>query len=239
MQLRLFTLFCLLISNLWAITQVQRAPLYISSANATTHTVTFGSTPTNGNLLVLAGASNDVISTPAGWTLAVQGIDFKDVKIFYKTAGVSEPTGVTVTIGSSTSCALVAWEYSGMAASSQLDKTASATAQGPTAHGTGTTAATAQASELLIAVVGTDGTNTMSTSGWSNSFTAELDGDTTGSAGFETYITTSSRIVSATATYTTTATTSTSGSTHDSGVIATFKAAAGGGPPVGQFPRVN
>lgn len=200
---------------------------YASTASAATHTINWGTTPVSGNLLILTAVSDATITTPTGWTLANSAVDFSGTYIFYKTAGASEGN-ISVSPTSSDCLAAVAFEYSGMAASGQLDKTASATGQGTaTSVSTGTTATTTQSSELLIAVAGTttavgNGTGQL-VSSWNNSFAIEANATPTGST-LNTRNGTASRTVSATGTYTTTATIGGTGSGHDSGIIAAFKA---------------
>lgn len=208
------------------ITQVQ-TKTFGASANSTTHTLTFTSTPTSGNLLVVCIVADDFMATaPSGWTKAGTGAqDFTGCYIIYKVAGASEPTSVTITIGSSTSCCMQGYEYSGIVSSSPLDQSAAATGQGTTTTiNTGTTGTTSQAKELAVAVVAqsTAGSFTLRTvTGWSNTF-VDLGSTDSSAVGTTCRINSSTKILAATGTQTTTATLSGNGSGHNNGVIATF-----------------
>src|SRR5213075_86685 len=97
-----------------AIALVQQAtPVHAGAASVT---ATFGATPTAGNLLLaVAGAtgSTSTFTTPAGWSVLVShtgtGVG---TAIFYKIAGASEPTGLTVTT-TGTGSDLTLLEFSG------------------------------------------------------------------------------------------------------------------------------
>jgi len=205
-------------------TQVQKKT-YASSSSSTTHNVVFDAAPINGNLLILTVVSNTTATTPSGWTLAASAIDRTGTYVYYKTAGASESATVAITISASDSCLLTAFEYSGMAASSQLDKTATAVDEGVgDVINTGTTATTAQASELLIAVVGLSapGQPTSNVTGWNNSFVTESTLHSSGSADVASG--TASKIVSATGAYSAQAAFINPGAElNQSGIIATFK----------------
>lgn len=208
-----------------AATKVQTKS-YRSTAQATSHNISPTSTPTSGNLLILTVVSDATVNTPSGWTLAVSAVNYSGTYIYYKTSAGNETT-ITVSPTASAATGIDFLEYSGMATSSQLDATASTTPPGTVSSvSSGTTATTAQADEVLVAVIGIS-TTLQSVSPWSNSFTEEFDSPTTG-AGVNVQQATATRIVAATAAYETTGTLS--GSTpNPSGAIATFKVAATGG----------
>ena len=137
----------------------------------------------------------------------------------------SMPAGSEIVIEATpavTAHAAVAALFSGLADVSVLDQTASGTGTGASPS-SGATSTTAQADELLIGVVGTEGPVGDSAGTWGNSFSAGPRAGTTGDAA-DTNITISLgyRIVTATGTYTA----SKSGITErDWGaLIATFKA---------------
>lgn len=193
---------------------------YFSSANATTHNIVLDSTPIQGNLMILCVVSDDAVtSTPAGWTAVNNASGFCDIFMYWKIAGASESSTISVTINSSDCCILFAYEYSGL---TTLDKTNAATGQGGSnTINTGTTATTTAANELVIALVGSASNATgRSISSWSNSLVADFSGLTSVTVvlGGVAIL-----VVSATGTYTTTATMNISGSGNDVGIIATFK----------------
>ena len=142
----------------------------------TSVTATFTTAPTAGNLLIAvfgeSGSNN--INTPSGWQVAI--VDQNNSPggaIFYKIASGSESTvTVTTTGGTSTSygMGLQLYEYSGMAATSPLDDTASNSGTGTSL--TSGSVTTTQAGDLLIsgAAIMTAATFT-----WGDSFTEEFD----------------------------------------------------------------
>lgn len=134
-----------------------------SASGVSSLTVTLDATTTAGNLLIaLVGYGNNATSrtpsTPSGWTLAAlaqQGARTNDCAIYYyanapaigsESFGISGVAGIVATI----------LEVSGIITSSPLDKTATNTSAGSASLTTGTTATTAQASELAVYVFETD-----------------------------------------------------------------------------------
>lgn len=169
------------------INQVQKT----SGSGATSPlTVTFGSTPIQGNLLIAittqGGTGQTADQTVAGFTAVGAcagfpgtGTTTRRVGIFYKIAGASESTSVVETAGAFTTVAsvdLAIFEYSGLAISSVLDQVANDglnSGTNVTSRTSGTTAATAQADELAIAAWGTAGGVTGPS--YTNGFAAELN----------------------------------------------------------------
>ncbi len=179
-----------------------------SSQNVSSVAATFDSTPISGNLLI-AIVSNRVSSiptTPTGWSVAISTTNVSPGQvIYYKIAGASEPTTVTVTDYATTDqrLGIQIFEYSGV---DTLDQTNQSSGNGSSLS-TGSITTTV-ADELLIAgVVTLSSTNF---SAWSNSFTEQHD---FGVGGFGTQITAggADRIVTTTGSYSTTATASVSG----------------------------
>lgn len=85
-----------------AVTQIQTASG--TSAASTSLVVTYGSTPTSGNKLIafIAQGANAVASTgPAGWTLANSRYSTDALELWWKDAGVGEPTTYTWTLSTS------------------------------------------------------------------------------------------------------------------------------------------
>jgi hypothetical protein len=147
-----------------------------SAGDANTISATFASQPGAGNLLV-AVAGNLVASTPstpAGWSVAIdEAANAPGQVIFYRIAAAIEPTAVTVNgYSTATRLGLHVYEYRGIAYSAPLDQTASNTGNG-TALATGTTAATSQAVELVLAAFVIDAAGSLD--GWTNGFTERRD----------------------------------------------------------------
>jgi hypothetical protein len=203
-----------------------------SSGNTSGLACTLPGAPTPGNLLIAGCNSDATVATPAGFTLAVSAISGQAAYIWYRV--VQSGDGATVTFAPAVpdSCAGGVLEYSGIVTSSPLDQTASNTAGGsPTSIATGTTGATAQASELVIVVAGPHANNShpWNLTSWSAGYTSQIEEPngvaTVGSASAACHI--GDQIVSAIAAYSATATWSPASS--DAGAaIATFKAVIGG-----------
>ena len=196
-----------------AFVQKQYGEAYLAS----TVSATFDATPIAGNLLVaIVGASTtSSISTPDGWSSAINETGSPGQAIFYKIAGSGESTTVTVNVGDSLSVlGLQIYEYTDV---DTLDKTASAYGTG-TAVSSGTTATTTEANELLITGVVT-GVSTSFDNTWASSFTEEED-FTAGTGGTICTYGGADLIVTSTGTYSTTATAGASGDWR--GQIATF-----------------
>lgn len=194
-----------------------------------TNVATLTSNVTAGNLLVLgltAGSADTVSSITDNqsntWTLAASntGTD-RQTWIYYAKNVNGGSTTVTVTFAASTfpdSC-LTIREYSGLDRTSPLDKTASANdgTSFLTTHDTGTTAATTQANELAVAVVGSSGSSDPVFAAGTNY------GHLQQQNGFDvfTYQGMTDRILTATGTQNTNMTTT--GSVRGEGVLVTFK----------------
>lgn len=196
---------------------------YGSAADATGHTITLNTTPVAGNLLILCvNADYDIPTPPSGWTLVVKPAAFCIAAMYYKVAGASEPTSITVTQDTSSSMCLYVMEYSGMAAS-PFDTNASVSLEGSPIS-TGTTPTTAQADELLVAMAAFAPDIDTSVSSWSNSFVEKVEVVPT--AGTALRLVVASRIVSATGAYSTEATAVNAANLQHIGLIAAFKKAA-------------
>jgi hypothetical protein len=183
----------------------------------------YGATPTQNNLLIAAANSDsDITMTSTGWSIAASIVAATGLYIYWKIAGAGESTTVTIGINVSDSGEMAIYEYSGNTAS-PLDKTATASVSGVASCGTGTTATTAQADELLFAAVGKDSTATWNGLAWTNSFVT-LSGPIAGNGSpGASCLSTATRAVNATGAYTTTASW-TDGNWSGGGAIATFKA---------------
>lgn len=207
-------------------TPVQTAT-YDSTSDGTSHSVTFGTTPITGNLIVVVANTPTGLPTPSGYTKAVGLISNTDCSLFYKIAGASEFTTVNFTIGAALSMNIAAFEY-GSADPTPLDQTASAdSGASSTSLVNGTTAATTQASEIAIAAFGISSGGAPAVISYSDSFAEISQGVTSGSASVNVRLAVAAKTLSATGTQTTTATIG-SASSYASCIIATFKLTSGG-----------
>jgi len=176
----------------------------------TTVAATFASVPTPGSLLIaiFGTRQNGTITGPTGWSSAINqgGGGVPNEAVFYKIAGNSEPTTVTMsTTATGNGNGLQLYEYRGV---STLDTIGSATGTGTAV--TSGSLTTSQPNELVIAaLVAQQGTNFANAS-WTNSFTEEQD-FTAGGGGGVTVFAGADRITTSTSTYSTTATSNASG----------------------------
>lgn len=213
------------------LTQVQVASGQ-SAANVASQSATFASPPTSGNLLrCWANADTTLTMTSSGWTLAWSSLSFVGLYQWYKIAGASESSTVTVTPASSLAVQLFIREDSGNTAT-PLDRTSTSTA--PSASSSvpsGTTAATTQADEHAAAAFGWNNASAVVTaSTYTNSFTEIHETVALGTT--QVAMAVAELVLSATATQTTTVTLSAANNSQKSGGIATYKASGGGGATV-------
>jgi len=216
-----------------AITRVQGNARGTSTSNSIS--VTMGSTPTSGNILVATIGIKDlntyrtvssISQTGCSWTRQVSktsySTDYFDVEIWFGVVSSGASASITITLTGTATCSVAdVCEYSGVLTTGFLDKTASATGYSNTPQ-TGTTATTTQANELWIGStivrVGAAQSNP------ANGFTL-LDGTNYSSMSLA-YL---EKIVSSTGQAS--SGTSTASTWDWAGCIATFKASAA--PPVG------
>ncbi|MCH7583506.1 MAG: hypothetical protein IIC72_12885 [Acidobacteria bacterium] len=208
------------------ITQVQKATAG-SAGKTTSVTATYGSAPTQDNLLILVHhwRETGTVTLPSGWSQAVARVDGPTTfTIAYKIAGAAEGTAVTVSTAKSDHQTITIFEYSGIDTASPLDQTVSNTSTNATSCSTGTTGTTSVADELLVAGIGLRGAPGVWANTWTNSFTQQSTVVSTGGGDNElSASSTADRIVSATGTFATTESWTTS---YDCiAAIATFKAA--------------
>jgi hypothetical protein len=157
------------------ITLVRSATGLTDGAASVTATFT-GAAPTPDNLLIAIAAAHDsrTINAPTsgGWSTAINQAGTPSQAIFYKKAGAAESTTVTVTVtGGNTDLGLHIYEYSGIALTSPLNGTASATGSGTmVSSGTIANRPPGSTNDLLIAGLVIN-TNNAPFSGQTNSFT--------------------------------------------------------------------
>jgi hypothetical protein len=147
-----------------------------SSGTASTSSVsaTFTSTPTSGNFLIaICGARNVTINQPSGWSTAINesGTPNPSQAIFYKVAGASESSTVTVTTSTTSYLGLQIFEYQNIASVSPVDATNSNSGTGTVI--TTNSVTTSQSPDLII--VGVTINAATSFSSWTNSFTEQND----------------------------------------------------------------
>lgn len=164
-----------------AITRVQSKTGNTAGASGTTLAVTFDSTPTAGNIIVVAACYFGTSSTPGsgGGTLsatnivwmnaspAAQGNSQCNVTLSVGRVFASPGSTVTLTFVSAGGAAMAMAEYSG--ASTSFDKFASATGSG-TSAASGSSATTESAAQLWVGAIGSRGTNGVTFSSPTNSF---------------------------------------------------------------------
>ena len=177
------------------ITQVQKTSATVGAASVTG---TYGSTPTNGNLLIAVLGTQGSTGTPtggSGWNLIVHenGANVRCISIWWKAAGAGEPTAHQFDLTSGTVMHLGLYEYSGMNVSSPVDQFDKDGNGSNVTDSTVTTTAvtTTVADTLLIYGIFMNGTHGGASS-WTNSFTEETE---------TSRLAVASRIVSATGTY--------------------------------------
>ncbi len=188
-----------------------------------------------GSLLVLvvsiAKGTTSTINTPAGWTQAVQsgdGAGLPRCAIFYKPNAASESGAVTVTATSAGAMAAQLLEVSGITITSPLDQTASTSAAADATPDSGTTAATTQAVEFVIAALADEAleAQTNPTNGFQQISETQVSG--TPSVTMGVYF----KTTTATGTQSMSATTATANDV--AGAIATFKGWFTASPSAGQ-----
>lgn len=168
-----------------AITRVQTAP----SVYADPGTVTFASTPAEGNLLVIqaserAGNGHAAYTiSGSGWTKVVgrdvelaNGDARRNLAVWWKIAGASEPTSITIDNGTTSSKRVTASEFNDSAAGTWTfkEKADNDTGTGSTSPlSTGTTPIVANGTLLVLGVAGwrAEGTTHPTSVGWTNSLT--------------------------------------------------------------------
>lgn len=193
---------------------------------------------TLSNVSVTAGATLVVCwncDTTIIPTISYDGVNLTDaISTTYGIGGIlsagiaylSNVTGGTgdLVMGTSTTAKAMAAIQLDSLAASPLDKTVS-DGGNSTTPSSGATATTAQADEILIGAIGTNGPSGDAAGSWSNSFTAgQRDGTTGGAALTNVTISEGYRIVTATGAYTAAKTSITS--RRWAALIATFKEAA-------------
>lgn len=131
-------------------------PAYADTAAGTAATldVSLPAPATAGSLIVVAGASDATLGISGSLATAVSAVNTGALYLWWKIAIGGEQT-FTATPSVTDTVALTAMEYSGIAASSTVDQTVTATGTGSTTGpvSAGSTPSTAQPVDLVVAAV--------------------------------------------------------------------------------------
>jgi hypothetical protein len=221
-----------------AIAYVKELGKGTQTGTATTYVITLSATAAAGNLAIgrIGTGSTVTISSVTDsrgntWTVDKtqgSGPSAHLVSTGQDVGTLQSGDTITITISGSIAAGTAIFdEFSGMdITSSRVDKTAGNSAGATTARDAGTTAATTQADELVVGAFAIAGDETSLTvgSGYSH-FTSDYINDSATNSIAGEY-----QIVSATGTQNPTATAGANAAYR--AVVATYKAAAGGAPPV-------
>lgn len=187
--------------------------------------------PTAGNILIAVVNADDYLTSgvPSGFTAVVNQAAPANcgTLVAWKVAAGTETT-VTATPASTVSACMALSEWSGMTStpSDKISTVTVQTSQSSAALNTGTTATTAQADELLVAVWGSSifpAAQTITFSGQTNSLAERLDIQTTAGSGTNVGLCVADLVVSATGAYSSAATPSSA--IAGNAVMTTWKAA--------------
>jgi len=214
-----------------------------SASSSTSSTTVAASFPTNaaGDLLVVVAEWNDNGATATiadtalnSYSVALGPVDNPDSQFrqqiwFVANSAASAGTNtVTVTFSVAQAAkSILIHEYSGLNTSSPLDRSASASGTG-TALGSGLTAATAQADELIFGI-GTNDTATVTHTAGTGFTLRETQGPSAGQR-----VSSEDKIVAATGQYNATFTASATGTW--TALVVTFKGAGGAAPAPKRLP---
>ncbi len=144
-----------------------------TEGSSTSVSATWQRSTTAGNLLVLTLHQNGAATAtlPAGWTLAVAKTQGSyTVAIYYKANSAAENGTVTVTFSAAADAGIAIEEWTGIAASSPLDVTASSGTASGTSHPTGTTTTTTQAHALVLTAHATTQSKTTDLAGYTSGY---------------------------------------------------------------------
>jgi hypothetical protein len=161
---------------------VQGATADSGAAEVASLDVTLGVGAAAGNLLVAFGNSDATIATPSGFSVGDSAINNAALYVWWKIAAGGETT-VTLTPSVTRPVVGAVLEYSSIAAVSPKDVSVTATGAGPTTGpvSAGTTSATSQASELVVAATGPHSFSSAARPAsptWTNSYTTRASGST-------------------------------------------------------------
>jgi hypothetical protein len=134
-----------------------RAAGTIAETSSTSLVVPYPAGVVSGDLLVIqySAATSAVTTTPSGWTLLLgptSGSDGQGDKfsVFYRVAGASEPSSVTIAKTTSGGGAGIMAAYSGVNTSSPIDASAAANLPSSGSSGTTPSVTTTQTNTMLL-----------------------------------------------------------------------------------------
>jgi parallel beta-helix repeat protein len=187
-----------------------------SANNATSVSASYPTPPTVNNLLVAVAGNREpaTVSPPAGWSVAISQTNnapgTPGQAIFYKFAGPSEPTNVTVSgYSTSTRLGLQVYEYCDI--DSAVAPLTGSTSGTGTAVSSGSVTTT-EADSLILAGLVTNAITNFNP--WTNGFAERADFINTGFSSSRSTYGGADRHVGSAGTYSTTATTGVSGAWH-------------------------
>lgn len=194
-----------------------------------------GGAPASGELLTLSVSSDTTVSTPSGWTLGPHDVHNIGAYMFYKVAGASEASSVTITTSGNFNTATGYIAYSGQAAASPFDVSASAfnTSSALTTP-TATTASLSGTNELVVAAAclgGMEG-GTPTVSSWTGGYTNRLSQQTAGAGTTDQHLFVADNYTAGTAAAAVSLS-FTNGSNNQTTLVAAFKPALATGGPAG------
>lgn len=192
------------------------------------YSVTLSSPTVNGNFVVIIVASDATVGTPSGFTLDRSQVNSNG---HYHWSAVTTGGETTWTVTPNVSAAGVWYvaEISGLAASATDQVISTGSSSAATTRSTGTTGTTAQADELAFASFGSSQVGAAATFGaQTNSFVERIIDQITVTGGTNIGLAVASKVLSATGTVECTATIDAAGSAKSTGILVTYKVAAGG-----------
>ncbi len=193
-----------------------------------TYAVTLPSPTTNGNLVVIVVASDATVADPPGFTLDKSQVNSNGHYHWSKTTAGGETT-FTVTPNVSAAGVWYAAEISGLTATPTDQAVSTGSSSGATTRSTGTTGTTAQADELAIASFGSSTVGGAVTwGGETNGFAERIADQVTTTGGSNVGLAVASLVLSATGTVECTATADGGQAPKSTGIVVTYKVAAGG-----------
>lgn len=209
-------------AQIGSVNYVQAAGEFRANA-ATTITGSFAQIPQQGNLILIVHRCPDSsfsgqLAPPSGWSVAARITGGPSVNIWYKVAGVSEPTSITVTNGTSGVVGMYLFEYTNTVAANVFDQKATgATTGGGVTTATSPNLTTLNANDLIIAAFAHSSQTT-----WNNAWTNGFGRIGVPATGGTSTLEVSSKLVSTTGTYNTTETWADAG--QGTMAMASFKA---------------
>jgi hypothetical protein len=200
----------ILVMFLLAVSLVPRASAAASLVQTTSSTATGGNvsvsitSATAGNLLVIVCGMNSAatISTPSGYSVAINESGDPAQAIFYKSAAGGE-TSAGCTYNTTNTGVIHFFEYSGMHAYTALDAVSAGGSTGNSGTAATGNVTTTHASDVLIAAVTSDSSGGTPNT-WTNSFTSQNSGTVGGKPSNRMGYGSADRIVTSTGTYSST-----------------------------------